>query len=117
MSKNIKTFNYIVKNTFNDKLKRDGWFYSTKFSSNDSHFYTYKFPVYFAGNDVALECEFVVNQETKSVDIEVFSTSNVPYAPFYNDKYSSNNQVLNEVESRILRRMKRLGIIRAYKNK
>lgn len=103
---------YKMKNVSKEHLYDIGFYYSSKYSDNENIFYTCKFPVYKYKNKITLECILTVNLLTKDVVIDVYGANMKSYAPFYNDRFCTNNKVLSKINILIQKKLQEFGIER-----
>lgn len=75
--------------------------YSSKLSSSDESVYTYVFPVWKAGEIIALEAKITVTLETGEAIVDVYDSSfHGRYAPWYL-KQSYYEPLLGEIQKKI----------------
>lgn len=101
---------YKMQNTSEENLKKLGFRYS-----GDSN-YIYRFSVYKYENKSLLDCELIVDIDTKLVSIDVYQHTGKIYSQFYCNEYSNNEIILVDVNNRILNEFKKLKI-KPIKNK
>lgn len=71
--------------------------------------YIYKFSVYQYNKSPLLFCKIGIDEETKRVWFNIYDTSNVLYAPYYNNEYG-NNDIIPDIEKVILSELDKLGV-------
>lgn len=63
--------------------------------------YSYRFPVYKNKKEPMIWCNLYVDIESSSCNLQVTDQSNTTYAPFFNRAYSTNNQVVEQIDKKI----------------
>lgn len=111
-SKRLRDNTYKIKDSSKEFLQNNGFHFSSRFSDSENTYYTYRFPVYKYKGKTDLLCTLTVDIQTKEVTIDVHDTQMKTYAPFYNDKYCTNNKVVDSVNTAIINKLKELNIKR-----
>lgn len=102
---------YKIKDTSEQFLLRNGFRYDRRMSDEEETFYYYRFPVYKYDIANLIETEFLVSLTTKEVRVNVYETSHrALYAPYYYYEYGDYSPIMDEINSKINKEMKRLGI-------
>ena len=103
--------NYVKKKPTKTWLYNHGFKHSKIISDEFVDAYTYRFPVYRYNMLILLECEILIFLQTGEVRLNVFdnNTRDV-YAPFYCYEYGGKNSVLIQINNKIERELKKLGI-------
>lgn len=108
---NISGKKYIKKNISKEWLCANKFKYNRLLSDKENDIYSYRFPVYKYGDFVTLECELSVFSTTGEVRINVFDyNTRSRYAPFYHVEYGIYNEILDKINERILKQLKKFDI-------
>jgi hypothetical protein len=98
---------YVLKTT-KDDLYSKGFRYN-KLMSDETDFYSLRFPVHKYGKHTTLECELTVELQTGDIIINVFSCgTRERYTPFYVKNYG-RYEILNSVNKIIEEQLKKIG--------
>lgn len=98
---------YKLKTT-KDDLYSKGFHYN-KLMSDETDFYSLRFPVHKYKKYITLECELAVELQTGDVVINVFNYgTNERYTPFYNQDYG-RYEILNSIYKAIEEQLKKIG--------
>lgn len=89
-------------------LKGRGFHFSQKY--RDNNLYVYSFSCYNYNYKPLLFCDVLVRADDLSVSLEVVDGNEVHYAPWYDDKYSTGNKVVEIVNNNIIKKLHSLGI-------
>lgn len=106
---------YKLSNTSEENLKKLGFRYDRNTSDNTTTNYIYRFSVYKYVGKSLLDCELLVNVDTKIVSINVYQQGKI-YPQFYCTEYSGNDALIKEINNKILNEFKKLKI-KQTKNK
>lgn len=98
---------YKLKTTKGD-LYSKGFRYN-KLMSDETDFYSIRFPVHKYKRYTTLECEIMVELQTGDITINVFDCGTKEiYTPFYNQEYGKH-EILNLINKVIEERLKKIG--------
>lgn len=102
---------YIKSNVTKAWLLHNGFRYNRMYSTDESDVYLYRFPVYKYEKFTTLECELVIYLEDGNVVINVFDYgTNNKYAPYYYLEYGNYTKMLDVINNKIDKELKRLKI-------
>ena len=101
---------YKLSNTSEENLKKLGFRYDKSTSDNDTTNYIYKFSVYKYQSKSLLDCELLVNTNTKIVTTNVYEQSGSIYRPFYYTEFGGHDPILDIINNNILNEFKKLHI-------
>lgn len=91
---------YKIKNNIN--LEKFG------FKDNRDGYKILRFPVYYYRGKTVIECAFIVYEEDKSININVYTTNNMSsYAPYYNQ--DENNKVVKIINGNIQKMLNQIA--------
>lgn len=93
---------YYKQNISKEWLMENGFKYSKSLSDEETHVYTYRFPVFKYERMTVLECELNVSSEDGEVKINVYDYgTNDKYAPFYYCEYGDYDKMLKIIWEKI----------------
>jgi len=105
---------YKIKNEIDvDKIDNLGFRYSRVRSDIDNPVYIYKFPVYKHRDTVLLEGWFTLYFNTGEIKVDVMDVYNGlygRYAPFYYYEYGDYTPILDVIDKRINKELRRIGV-------
>ena len=107
---------YKLSNTSEENLKKLGFRYDRNTSDNNTTNYIYKFSVYKYEGKSLLDCELLINVDSKIVTTNVYEQSGSIYRPFYYTEFGGHDIILDIINNNILNEFKKLHI-KQVKNK
>ena len=107
---------YKLSDTSEEHLKELGFRYDRATSDNDITNYVYKFSVYEYAGKSLLDCELIVNVNTKLVSVNVYQQNGSIYRPFYYTDFGRKDTIVDIINGNVKKGLRRLGI-KQVKNK
>lgn len=107
---------YKLSNTSDENLKKLGFRYDRNTSDTATTNYIYRFSVYKYEGKSLLDCELLVNIDTKIVSVNVYQQNGKIYPSFYCTEFNGNDSLIKEINNKILNEFKKLHI-KQSKNK
>ena len=105
---------YKLKTT-KDDLYSKGFHYN-KLMSDETDFYSMRFPVHKYKKTTTLECELAVELQTGNITINIFNYgTNEIYTPFYNLEYG-RYAILDSINKAIEDQLKKIGAKEVERN-
>lgn len=109
----INNDKYTIPNLSKNFLERNGFKFAPNISNaEDGVFYRYSFPVMKYMDFVTLYAEITVNLTYNIAIIDVIDTNRSRYAPYYYYEYGNYDQILQSIDSRIDKYIKKLGMVK-----
>lgn len=111
----------ITGNTYHKKdlteewLRENNFHYSNTFSTADEKAYYYQFPVYKYGIQILLVAEIVVYATTHDVTVNIYNNKDHSRASEFYTNSIIYDSFVRKVEKKILREMKKIGIVKKKK--
>ena len=107
---------YKLSNTSEENLKKLGFHYDRNTSDNNTTNYIYKFSVYKYEGKSLLDCELLINVDSKIVTTNVYEQSGSIYRPFYYTDFGRKDTIVDIINGNVKKEMRKLGI-KQVKNK
>lgn len=104
---------YLKNGITKEWLNKNNFRYNRILSDIEDNIYTCRFPLCKNGFFTTLECELRCIESTgeMSVDVYEYGTRN-KYAPFYSVEYGDYSVMLNSINKKINRELKKLEVIK-----
>lgn len=112
MQNNIK---YFMKNPEKSNLKKIGFRYDAKSSTNDYQCYSYKFVVDWYKNTPVLICKLSVFLDNGECRIDLYNMDGSIYPAWYqsDNKFDYQKEYLLEIDKKIRDKIKKIGITKS----
>jgi len=108
---------FYKKNVSKEWLIANGFRYNRNLSDDETHIYTYRFPVFKYERMTVLECELSISIGNDEVKINVYTYgTNDKYAAFYYCEYGNYDKMLKNIWNQIEHMLNKLQIKRKINN-
>lgn len=102
---------FYKQNISKEWLINNGFKYNKNLSDEETHIYTYRFPVFKYERMIVLDCELTASLYDDEIKINVYDYgTNDKYAPFYYCEYGNFDKMLKEIHNKINKELSKLNI-------
>lgn len=96
-----------ILNTKNCNLSKLG--FRRSYMIGDEPIYTYRFPVHYYLGKTVLQCELILNKDTEEIRVDVYDMDHETFPMFYDVKPYCE-KLIKEIDEKILKEFKKLGV-------